>query len=133
MNVPGVNVLGLALGVIARTPVTLFTFVKNERQANGVDLPTYAPGVAITGSVQAVSSKTKMELGLEWQDEYVTLFTSALVRAIERDGAGDVFVWNGKYYHGQGGSDWTGQDGWNEVLAVKIRPLTPAQIVTPTP
>ena len=131
MNVPGVNVLGLALGLIARTPVTLFRFRENIGQPNGVDLPTYEPGVAIMGSVQAVSSKTKLDMGLEWQDEYVNLFTSALVRAVERDGAGDVFVWAGKYYHAQGGADWTGQDGWNEVLAVKIPNLTPTQIITP--
>lgn len=131
MNVPGVNVLGLALGLIARQAVTVFRFVENVGQSNGVDFPTYAPGVPAQGSVQPMSDKTKHEMGLDWNDTWVSLFTAAPLRTVERDGAGDVFVYLGEYYHAQGRTDWMGQDGWNEILAVAIPPLTVQQIVAP--
>jgi hypothetical protein len=121
----------LALGVISIQPVILFRFVGNIVQENGIELPTYAPAVSIAGSVQAVSGKTKLQLGLEITDEYVNLFTTELIRPVERDTAGDVFVWSGKYYQALGGSDWVGQDGWNEVLAIKIPNLTQNQITFP--
>lgn len=131
MNVPGVNVLGLALGLIAKQPVNLFRFAGNVGQSNGNDLPTYSPAVAIVGSCQGVNSKTKIDLGLDWNSEYVNLFTAASVATIDRGTGGDVFVYAGKYYHAQARTDWLQQDGWNEVLAVLIPPLAVGQIVAP--
>lgn len=128
MNIPGVNVLGLAMTAIRAQPVVIFRFTENVGQPNGADLPMYAAGVPALGSVQPVSSRTKHELGLEWNSTYVSLFTSAALKTVERDGAGDVFVYAGKYYHAQARTDWTGQDGWNEILAVEIPALAAGQV-----
>lgn len=123
------NVLAVALGVIARQPVHLLRFAGNVRQPTGVDLPTYATPVAILGSVQAVPRTNYEALGLDFGKDYVNLYTTVLVRAIERDGSGDVFAYAGRYYHAQDRTDWMAQDGWNDVLAVQIPPLAPAQVV----
>lgn len=128
MNIPGVNVLGLAMTAIRAQAVTVFRFTVNVGQPNGADLPMYAAGVPAMGSVQPMNDKTKHELGLEWNDTWVSLFTSVAIKTVERDGAGDVFVYNGKYYHAQGRTDWSAQDGWNEILAVLIPPLSAGQI-----
>lgn len=129
MNIPGANLLALALGVIARQPVYLLRFAQNVRQATGVDLAQYeAPEVA-TGSVQPVSKSNYERLGLDWSKDYVSLFTSIDVRTLGRDGAGDVFIYQDRYYHAQDRTNWIGQDGWNEVLGVNIPDLDPTQIV----
>lgn len=133
MIVPGVNVLNLAMGFIASQPVTLFRFVANVTQANGVDLPTYAAGVVLPrASCQAVNGQAKVNLGLNWEDDVVNLFTSAVIKPVDRVGGGaggDVFAYGGKYYHVQGRSDWFQQDGWTEALAIRVKNLTPAQIL----
>lgn len=128
MNIPGVNVLGLALTAIRAQPVVIFRFTQNVGQPNGADLPMYAAAEPALGSVQPIGDKTKHMLGLEWNDTWVSLFTGASIKTVERDGAGDVFTYNGVYYHAQGRTDWTGQDGWNEILGVKIPPLNAGQI-----
>lgn len=129
MSVPGINVLGLALRAIQAQPVSIYRFAVNVGQLNGADVPMYAAGVPAVGSVQPVSSEAKQQLGLDWDDTYVTIFTQAPVKTIGRDTAGDVVVYAGKYYHAQGVADWLGQDGWMAVLAVQIPPLTAGQIL----
>lgn len=128
MNVPGVNVLGLALAVISPQGFHLFPFVGNVRQPTGVDLPTYGSAKPSQGSIQPVPRRNYETLGLDMAKEYVTLFTPVPVRAIERDGAGDVFVYGGKYYHAQDRTNWLQQDGWNEVLGVAIPALASGQV-----
>lgn len=129
MNVPGVNVLGLALGIIANQPVHLCRFAGNVRQLTGVDVPTYASPAMVMGSVQPVPRRNYEALGLDMGKDYVTLYTSESVRAIERDGSGDVFIYVGKYYQAQDRTDWLQQDGWNEILAVAIPALRVDQVV----
>lgn len=126
--IPGINLLGCALQLIASETVSYFADAGRAKQPNGAFLTTYATPVDIEGgSVQAVDRAKYTAMGLDWQKTYVTWFVPALaLTTVQRAKSGDVIEWNGGRYQLNGGIDWTGQDNWGSGVAVLIGPATGA-------
>lgn len=120
MSVPGSNLLNQALSLIAAQPVMLRRFTGRTVNSIGEYVNTWAAGVAIVGSVQAVPQRMYEQLGLDWNRDYVTLYTSEQVIEVNRDGTGDRLVYGGRHYLCESLTDWYGQDGWNAVIAVHV-------------
>lgn len=123
MTVPGSNVLRLALSVLGRQTVVLYRYAARTTNATGRDVTVYAaPAVVTEGSVQAVPRTRYASMGLDLTRSYVTWFTTASVRGIERDRAPDAFLFGGRRYDVTAVTPWNLQDGWNEVLGVDVGP-----------
>jgi hypothetical protein len=123
MSVPGSNLLRAALRAIRPQSVTLYRFAGRTTSATGRDVSTFSPPVLVTeGSVQAVPRTRYAAMGLDFTRSYVTWFTSASVRGIERDRAPDQFVFGGRLYDVTSVTPWNLQDGWNEVVGVDLGP-----------
>lgn len=120
MNIPGVNIMGLALSVIRPQPVQWAAFTGRTTNAAGLDVPTWAAPVAIRGSVQDVDRAQMQTLGLDMLQEYVNVYTSNPVKTVQRDGSGDRIIYNGNTYSCESSADWYAQDGWVAVLCVKV-------------
>jgi hypothetical protein len=71
-------------------------------------------------SVQPVNSKRYAEMGLDYAKAYVTWYVPADVLGVGRDVSGDQIEWNGCRYQCQSDWDWFGQDGWKEVLCIRV-------------
>lgn len=129
--IPGSNVLSLALRAIGPQTVTLYRFASRSIAATGREVSVYAPPVTVRdGSVQPVPRMRYAAMGLDLTRSYVTWFTSAAVRGVERDRAPDVFVFGGRRYDVTSVTAWNLQDGWNEITGVDVGPATEVPPVT---
>lgn len=119
--IPGSNLLRSALTIIARQTVVLYRWSVRTTTDDGLDVSGYdSPETIREGSVQAVPRNRYDSMGLDYTRNYVTWFTSATVRGIERDRSPDQFVYGGRRYEVQTVTPWNLQDGWNEVVGVDI-------------
>lgn len=126
--IPGMNLLAMALTVIASNSVNYFAFAARVTQANGVDLTTYHPFVTITqGCTQAVDRSLYKEYGLDWEKTYIVWYVPNLNASdIARDTSADVIEVDNGRYQLAGGTDWFKRDGWKSFLGVLIGPATGA-------
>lgn len=121
MSVPGSNLLGMAMGIIAPQKVEYFKFKSVITNAAGVDTTEYEPGVIVTiGSVQAVPRYRFENLGLDMARDYVTWFVSQKVNDLHRGNSGDYIAWNGRKWKIESVTDWVAQDGWSSAICVDI-------------
>lgn len=120
MNVPGSNLLGIALGAIRPQRVAYMAWTGKATNAVGKDVPTYAPRRDVWGSFQPVSRDKFEALGLDLSKSYATFYATGAYRPVMRDGQPDRFAFGGRLYEVQGLVDWFAQDGWQAVLMVDI-------------
>lgn len=122
MLVPGSNLLSMALRVIAPQGVQWRAWVSETRLANGNLSNVYATAVAIEGSLQPVSLTLVQTLGLDLSQSYMMLYTSAAVKALQRDRAADIVSYGGSWYQIENQIDWHTQDGWSAYLCIRTGP-----------
>lgn len=120
MNVPGSNLLALAMGPIARQTLQHQAFISRTANAAGDYESVFAPAVDITGSFQAVNRATYQLLGLNLQKKYANLYTQADVKTTDRDREGDLVAFGAETYQCESDQDWRGVDGWRKILCVKV-------------
>lgn len=122
--IPGIDILSVALSLIGSQQVLFFKATGRTKNAAGLFDPQFAVGVLVAkGSVQAVARSKYQILGLELSKKYVTWFVPQVdVASLERGTSGDQFEYNGERFQAESVTDWMGQDGWLEVLAIKIGP-----------
>lgn len=119
-GIPGSNLLSAALRLVHPQGVTLKPWVSRAENDAGNDVDRFGPTFAVSGSVQPMAKTTQQLLGLDMSKTYVNFFTRHPVKVLERDRSADRIVWNGSEYLCESSTDWTAQDGWSEVLCVRI-------------
>lgn len=118
--VPGSNLLNRALRLIGAQAVQYSVFTGRSINSIGLMVPSFAAPVAVVGSVQPVPRNIVQELGLDWQKNYVTFYTSHFVNDVARDQTGDHFAFNGKTWQVLSKTDWTPIDGWSNPMCIEI-------------
>jgi hypothetical protein len=119
MNIPGANLLKIALGIIASQTVSYYQFLSRAPSAKGQWVATYADPVNLTGSFQPVPRKLYEQYGLDFSKSYFTFYTSNNILSTQRDVSGDQLVFNGITYQCESNNDWFAIDGWKGVLCVQ--------------
>lgn len=120
VNVPGLNLLGMALQLIANQSVVYYRWESRALNAARKYVNTYAEPVTIERcSVQAVPLTRYDLMGLDRKKIYVTLFAPADILAVQRNRGTDYFIWNGQTYTVDAETPWKVQDGWVEVLGIQ--------------
>lgn len=114
------NLLNRALRLVKAQPVQYRRFVGRTTNEIGLDVSEYADPVQIMGSVQAVPRSTYETLGLDFQKQYVTLYTVTEVLDLRRDISGDMIDFGGRAYQLVSSTDWQAMDGWQSVLCVEV-------------
>lgn len=120
MNVPGANLLNIALSVIKPAAISWAAFVSQSVGANLAVANTYAVPVVIRGSAQPVARQLLESLGLDLNKSYIRIFAPNNVIDIERNITSDQFTVNGALYQGLSSTPWFSYDGWNEILCVQV-------------
>lgn len=118
--IPGQNLLNMALTLIAKQAVTYYQYVSRTPNLVGQYVTTYATGVDMYGSFQAVPKRLYEQYGLDLQKSYSTFYTSNPILDITRDVSGDQMVYAGRRYQVESNNDWYAQDGWKGVLVVDL-------------
>jgi hypothetical protein len=120
--IPGSNLLKLAGTVISLQSVTWYKFTGSVLNDIGLQVSQFAAGKTVKGSFQPVARSQFQALGLEFNKDYVSFYTSASFEDITRDIAGDQFVFAGDRYQVLSNTEWKSVDGWNNSIAVKLDP-----------
>lgn len=120
MNIPGVNLLNMALTIINGAAITYYSMIGRTSNAVGQFVTTYADGVIITGSFQPVPRNLYEQYGLDLQKTYYTFYTSNNLLDVLRNVSGDQIAFLGKRYQCESANDWFALDGWKGVLCVLI-------------
>lgn len=120
MIVPGSNLLALAMGVIGQQQVQWLRYTGMTTTSAGVERPTWAAPVTITGSVQPVDTSLLQQLGLDWTRNYITFYAPAEFQEVERDQSSDRITYAGRTYQVLSGTNWFAQDGWEKVICVEV-------------
>lgn len=129
MDIPGSDLLGIAMGVISSQPVTYYRNTGRTTDDSGRDTPSFDAPVPdpndpdaepLDGSVQAVPRSRYALYGLDVQKSYVTWFIEQEVIDVERDFSGDRITYGNRLYQLVSATDWFGQDGWVYVICVDI-------------
>lgn len=120
MNIPGANLLSIALRVIQPQTLSHEAFQSREVNSAGDFVSVYAAPVDIEGSMQAVNKRLYQELGLNLAKNYSQLYTSADVRPTSRDREGDRITFGGKVWLCESDMNWASVDGWRKLLCVEV-------------
>lgn len=121
MSIPGSNLLNQAFKLIKPTTIQYIKWNGRVLNAARQYVDDYDAPADMKASVQAVNRARYVQMGLDFQKDYVKIWARADLIALDRDYSGDVFVWNGKQYKLVDNTDWDVQDGWASSLAVRIR------------
>jgi hypothetical protein len=120
MNIPGTNLLNLALTVIKKQTFLYFPYVSRTLQPNGVYKQTYAAGQPVTGSVQPVPRQLYANMGLDFQKNYHYFFIPRHIIDVTRNVSGDQFQFEGMNFQAVSKTPWHGIDGWDQVLCIEV-------------
>lgn len=118
---PGSNLLEDAFDAIDTIEVQHLAYGSRVENAVGQWVTTYADPVVVEASVQAVPRSAYVELGLDFQKQFVQVFANISVNDVARDVTGDRFILDdGLLYQVASQIDWFTHDGWVGVLCVRV-------------
>jgi len=120
MLVPGSNVLGIALSVIGKQRFSYKAFVSRSLNTVGQDVPVYAQGIPLMGSVQPPPRELFDRYGLDLQRDYLMFYVQKSMLDVTRDVSGDRIEFANKNYQVLTKTNWMPIDGWISLLAVQI-------------
>lgn len=120
MSLPGMNLYVMATQIIAKQDYTYFAFVSRALDARGVWVVTYAAGIALRDSIQAVSRTLYETLGLDLSRYYVMIYTDNPLIVVDQGTSGDQIEFEGARYQLESETDWRPQDGHSGVLAIRL-------------
>lgn len=120
--IPGINVLGIAAGVIGQQSPVWLKFKGRTANTRGQWVNEYEAPRAIQGSWQPASASTIRDLGLDATKRYFKLYTGHPVEDVQRGAAPDQLIYGGRRHDVVGGADWYSQDGWRGILCVDVGP-----------
>lgn len=139
MQVPGSNILALALTVIGSTPVNLLSYQSEASGPTGLSTATYgAPVTVLKGSVQPVDRNRYSQFGLDYEKSYVAwfvpnIFASSITRNPDNSGDvieapvnrdGSLIPGVSRRYQLMSGTNWYSIDRWISLLGIDIGPAT---------
>ena len=120
-QIPGSNILNMALTVIAKERLLYFEALGRPLNDIGQNVTEFAPAVSIVGSFQPVPRRLYETLGLDFQKSYFNLYTSNDIIDIGRDVSCDQVQFQGKLYQCESSTPWyEGLDGWVAILCISI-------------
>lgn len=129
MIIPGGNLLNLALTVIQKQQLTYYAYTSRALTDIGTFVATYGDGVPVFGSFQPVPRNLFVQMGLDLQKSYATIYISKDVLDVDRDVSGDQFIYNGLTWQVESRTAWFPLDGWDAVLCVQV-PNTNTNYIT---
>lgn len=124
MIIPGSNLLNMARRLIKFQTIQYYQFQSRVLNSARQWVPSFADPIPIQASVQAVDRNRYLDMGLDFNSQYIQLWAPINMVDLTRDSSGDRLVWNGDWYQMKSEQSWWIQDGWAQALAVRIGSMT---------
>lgn len=119
------NLYQIAGRLIGGSDYTFFAEASRALDGRGIWVTTYAAGVPLNDSIQAVDRSLYQALGLDLSRYYINIYTDNLLLTVERDTSGDQIEFEDDRYQLLSETDWRPVDGWRDVLAVRLNATVP--------
>ena len=116
----GGNLLDLAHTLIPSQEIEFLQHSGKIDNPNGTTRDTYAAPVTINGNPQSVPRTSYKELGLDFNKNYLMVYTSAAINDVGIDKNADRIRYDNKLFIAVGNNDWQPVDGWSGVLLVEV-------------
>lgn len=126
--IPGSNLFNIATRLIKPVPVPYYQYKDRVLNAARQWVSGFEAPVKIMASVQAVKRSSYKQLGLDFQKNYTKIYAAVNLINIDRDSAGDQFIFNGMVYQLEENTRWFVIDGWASALGVEVRRATQAEL-----
>jgi len=114
------NLLNQALTVIPSQSGTLFKFDSRVINRVGQYITTFATGIPVNGSFQAIPREILEEMGLDTKSVHYMLYTSDDVSGLFRGGRGDQIEYEGFRLQAKKEGGWKPVDGWSGIMLVEV-------------
>jgi hypothetical protein len=118
--IPGSDLLSEAFALIGTQTINYRYFVSRDKNSQFQQVSAFGDWFNFEASIQRVPRSQYIQYNLEFQKNYVTVFASLNMVDIERDTAGDQFIYAGRLYQLESQGTWFPQDGWGVCMAVDI-------------
>ena len=119
--VPGGNILEDAFAAIGTLTCKYIPWKTRSINEVGQWASLYGTAVDVEVSIQAVDREMYVELGLDFQKDYLTIYAMVDATNIDRNTTGDRFVLpDGKTYQIESIRSWFLMDGWMCALCIKV-------------
>ena len=119
------NILPIAMNATAclgcNKSFDFYKFIGSEIDDMGRDIPQYEEPITLTGSIQPISNKMYEQFGLDLNQNYMSIFSAALIQSIAENQQPDKIVYNNQTYEVVENKDWYLTNGWTKVLVVEIK------------
>ncbi len=121
------NLLPVALNATAilgcNKQFQFLRFIKSDIDDMGRDIPQFEDPVLLTGSVQPLSNRMYVQLGLDFNRNYKTVFCPALIQSITEKLQPDRIVYDNRTYEVVEDKNLYQTNGWTKVLVVELKEL----------
>ena len=114
------NLLNQAHTIIPSVTMSLMPFLRRDQQPNGAYLNVYSDAIPVTGSAQPVQRQAYEMLGLDFNKNYIMVYSSTSISDVGRGTSSDRLRYDNKLFSAVGKNDWTPYDGWNGILFVEM-------------
>lgn len=120
--IPGSNLLGEAFDVLGTQIISYRNFQSRIQNSQFQFISQFSAPADLESMVQRVPREQYVAFGLEWQRNYVKVFAPYDMIDLDRDHAGDQFIYRRRLFQLESQGTWFEQDGWAVCLAVDIGP-----------
>lgn len=114
------NLLAQALTIIPPQTAQYYAYFDRTVDDLGILTSTYSDPVEITASIQPVNRSVYELNGLDFNKEYITIFSGTPFLDVNRDVSSDKVVFEGKTFQLMNSMDWNSYDNWNYIMGVRI-------------
>ncbi len=119
-GVPGRNQLSDNFRAVNTEDIFYFKFKSRELNLVGQWVVEYHCPVNVQASIQSVNRSVYQQLNLDLKRQYVKVYLCVDSKGIERNRAGDQFIFDGKKYQIDDEGDWFLRDGWSSFMAIEV-------------
>ena len=119
-TIPGANLFTLASQLIRLQDAQVLRRTGRTKNNKLQYVTAFADPVAIRVSAQPLIRSVYKQLGLDFKKTAIQFYTNSLVEDLERDGAGDNILYDGRRFEVISYKNWRLVDGWLNIIAVEI-------------
>lgn len=100
--------------------IMFYKWLSSDEKTNMLNVDVFAKGVKAKVKVNAVSSKLRKELGLDYKHNYKRLFSTPKISGLSRINNGDQFTHAGLRYQVETQTGWFDTAGWDSFVCIEV-------------
>jgi hypothetical protein len=114
-----INLLYAALSALPKQNFQIRKFIDFQEDSAGLKINRYSLPQDAIGNIQAVNNEIYKKLGLDFEKNYLMLWSLEPIKVLNGQNAPDMILIDGKAFKPIRELDWYGYNGWTCVLILE--------------